>query len=159
MRTKRDLPIEYVTGGLRETERQIQAQKERKLELIARCTHRDREGRPVLRLQAAGERYDHDYWSCDACGGGQRELPVELRVKKILSEEMSFYQYADAITRLMTRDNVNYLMGSLPEPFAGKYLQHALECFLPKGGKRIVIGRSLPDEALEAFREWNERQQ
>ncbi len=164
---KRDLATEDVVHGVRDAARQIRILEDRSRDLIERCTHRSREGRSVLRYQAAGERYDCEYWTCDACGGGQREQPVEERVKAILAREMSFYQYADAVARLMTMKNVDDVIEALPQPFAGKFIEFGIECWVAGApprmsrapqGERFVIGRPLPDEAIEAFRDWFGRQ-
>jgi hypothetical protein len=156
MMSKRDpalLTIEDVLEGLHETEQQIQVLEAHKLALMEKCSHKDKEGRSRLRYQRAGERYDHEYWSCDACGGGESEEPIEEKVRCILSKEMSFYQYVDEIARLMTRKNVNDVIEALPEPFATKFVEHGIECWAPTG-ERFVIGRPLPDEAIAAFRDW-----
>jgi len=162
MKPKRDLAVEDVTGIFFDIKNQIHTLENQAEHARVRCSHRDREGRSVLHWVAAGKLYDREYWSCDACGGGQSVAPVEERARNILAEEASFYQYVDAIARLMTLDDVDVLIESLPEPFATEFVAHGIKHFLPpKEGKRerFTIGRPLPDEAFEAFREWNERQQ
>jgi hypothetical protein len=153
---KRDLATEDVHRALWEAEQGIDKLRSLKARIVRRCTHKNKSGQPVLFYQAAGQRYDHEYWGCATCGGGQCYAPVEPKVKQILSEERSFYQYVDAIARLMTMDSVDDVIDALPSPFKTKYLDHARECFLPKG-ERHVIGRPLPEEAFAAFRSWQER--
>lgn len=158
---KRDLPTEDVANGLWDSRREMEAFNrrisERRSDLVSRCTHKNRAGLSILRHRSAGDLYDHEYWSCDACGRGQSYAPVEPKVKRILSEEMSFYQYVDAITRLMTMKSVDDIIDALPMPFKTAYLDHAREHYLSKG-ERFVIGRPLPDEALAAVRDWFVRQ-
>ena len=159
---KRDLPTEDVQKGLWDSQREMEAFNARmgdlRADLVKRCTHKSRAGLSMLRYRSAGERYDHEYWSCDACGRGQSYAPVEPKVKQILSEEMSFYQYVDAITRLMTMKSVGDVIDALPMPFKVEYLDHARVHYLSKG-ERFVIGRPLPDEALAAIRDWfNEKE-
>ena len=156
---KRDLPTEDVAQGLWDSEREMEAFNERmgdlRADLVKRCTHKNKAGLSRLRYRSAGELYDHEYWSCDACGRGQSYAPVEPKVKAILSEELSFYQYVDAITRLMTMKNVNDVIDALPATTKIAYLDHARTHYLSKG-QRIVFGQPLPDEALAAIRDWFE---
>jgi hypothetical protein len=155
-RDKRDLATEDVHKGLWDAEREIENLRSLKSRLVRRCTHKNKSGQSVLLYQEAGQRYDREYWSCATCGGGQSYAPVEPKVKKIFTEERSFYQYVDAVARLMTMNSVDDVIDALPSPFKAKFLDHARECFLPKG-ERYVIGQPLPDEVFPAFRDWQER--
>src|SRR5271169_4215334 len=158
--SKRDLPSEDVKEGLWDSQREIESfnarMEELRSDLVRRCSHKNKAGMSMLRHRSAGELYDHEYWSCDACKRGQSYAPVEPKVKAILAEESSFYQYVDAIARLMTMKSVDDVIDALPAPFKYKFLDHAHEHFLPKG-KRFVFGQPLPDEAFAAFRDWYAR--
>lgn len=76
---KRDLPTEYVEQGLWDSQKEIEAftarvNKQRN-DLIQRCTHKNKNGLSRLRYFRAGDLFDHEYWRCEACHGGQREKP------------------------------------------------------------------------------------
>jgi len=76
---KRDLPTEDVAKGLWDCQREMEAfntrMSERRTDLIRRCTHKNKSGLSMLRHFSAGDLYDHEYWRCDACHGGQRHAP------------------------------------------------------------------------------------
>jgi hypothetical protein len=114
----------------------------------------------------------HDWpipcWACQvasktgAAGAPLRRMPraspsvAGLRARAILAEEMSHYQHIDAVARLMMRANVDEVIGALPEPFRSRFIEHGITHWIPRG-ERLVIGIPLPDEAIEAFREWFKR--
>jgi len=72
---ERNLVTEDVRKGLWDAEQGIAKLENLKARLVGRCTHRTRGGESVLRYRGAGDLYDHEYWYCDVCGGGQREKP------------------------------------------------------------------------------------
>jgi len=82
------------------------------------------------------------------------DTATRMTIEAILAEERSFYQYADAIMRAVTRKNVASVMACLPMPFRDKFLGFAEKAYLPTAGPRLVIGRPLPDESFEAVRAW-----
>jgi len=84
------------------------------------------------------------------------EETMATRVADIFSEERSFYGYADSVMRILTMENVHDVMASLPEDFREKFIPFAREVYLPQGGERFVIGRSLPDLSFDAIRAWFE---
>ena len=95
--------------------------------------------------------------ACPHCPFGRAvvvDTSTRMKVDAILGEEASFYQYADAIVRAVTRKNVASVMASLPAPFRDKFLGFANQAYIPTEGPRLVIGRPLPDESFEAIRAW-----
>jgi hypothetical protein len=72
----------------------------------------------------------------------------------LLAPSTSFYQRADQLVRLLTRDNASTVMARLPRTFRDEFVTFAREAYEPRGARFVVAGPPLPEACLEALREW-----
>jgi len=79
---------------------------------------------------------------------------TEIALRDIVDAEMSFYQRAQAVVRLLTLENVSELISRLPDTFRPEFVRYAEEVYAPTVGQHTVIGRPLAEASLTALRVW-----
>ena len=101
--------------------------------------------------------YDgHDAADAADCERVIRREHLEEQVKAILEDDLSFYDKAHRIGRLLTLEDVEYLIDRLlPMPFQAEFVKFALEAWVPEGPRlQLGEGAPLPEACFRAIRHW-----
>ena len=71
-----------------------------------------------------------------------------------LTAPLGFYEQADTIVRLLTSENVDEIMRSLPAEVCAEFMRFARDAYVPRGPRFAVKGSVVPESCLEALRAW-----